>query len=105
MLLCSSGAGGGTPHMKVVRMLVVSLRRVNFGFWSHLGCSGPSYLAVKVSFRVAPEKMSKYIFDMYIFNSFSLLHCYNPSFLICLCFTWPLLGIKKSLGHAQIGLL
>ena len=32
--------GGGTPHMKVVGMLVVSLRGVNFGFWSHLGCSG-----------------------------------------------------------------
>ena len=31
---------GGTPHMKVVGMLVVSLRVVNFGFWSHLGCSG-----------------------------------------------------------------
>ena len=34
------GGGGGTPHMKVIRMLVVSLRGVNFGFWSHLGCSG-----------------------------------------------------------------
>ena len=32
--------GGGTPHMKVVGMLVVSLRGVNFGLWSHLGCSG-----------------------------------------------------------------
>ena len=32
--------GGGTPHIKVVRILVVSLRGVNFGFWSHLGCSG-----------------------------------------------------------------
>ena len=32
--------GGGTPHMKVVGMLIVSLRGVNFGFWSHLGCSG-----------------------------------------------------------------
>ena len=31
---------GGTPHMKVVGMLVVSLRGVNLGFWSHLGCSG-----------------------------------------------------------------
>ena len=31
---------GWTPHMKVVGMLVVSLRGVNFGFWSHLGCSG-----------------------------------------------------------------
>ena len=34
------GGGGGTPHMKVVGMLVVSLRVVYFGFWSHLGCSG-----------------------------------------------------------------
>ena len=32
--------GGGTPHMKGVGMLVVSLRGVNFGLWSHLGCSG-----------------------------------------------------------------
>ena len=32
--------GGGIPHMKEVGMLVVSLRGVNFGFWSHLGCSG-----------------------------------------------------------------
>ena len=34
------GSRGGTPHMKAVGMLVVSLRGVNFGFWSHLGCSG-----------------------------------------------------------------
>ena len=27
-------------HMKGAGMLVVSLRGVNFGFWSHLGCSG-----------------------------------------------------------------
>ena len=33
-------ARGGTPHMKGVGMLVVSLRGINFGFWSHLGCSG-----------------------------------------------------------------
>ena len=32
--------GGGTPHMKEVGMLVVSLRGVHFRFWSHLGCSG-----------------------------------------------------------------
>ena len=35
------GGGGGTPHMKGMGMLVVSLRGVNFEFWSHLGCSGP----------------------------------------------------------------
>ena len=29
-----------TPHMEVVGMYVVSFRGVNFGFWSHLGCSG-----------------------------------------------------------------
>ena len=34
------GEGGESPHMKGVRMLVVSLRGINFGFWSHLGCSG-----------------------------------------------------------------
>ena len=32
--------GGGTPYRKGVRMLVVSLRGVNFGFWCHVGCSG-----------------------------------------------------------------
>ena len=30
----------GDSHIKGARMLVVSLRGVNFGFWSHLGCSG-----------------------------------------------------------------
>ena len=34
-----SGGGGGT-HKNRGGMLVVSLRGVNFGFWSHLGCSG-----------------------------------------------------------------
>ena len=32
--------GGGTPHMKGVGILVVSLRAVNVEFWSRLGCSG-----------------------------------------------------------------
>ena len=34
------GGGGGDSHMKQTGMLVVSLRGVNFGFWSRLGCSG-----------------------------------------------------------------
>ena len=33
------GGGGGDFHMKGAEMLVVSLRGVNFGFWSHIGCS------------------------------------------------------------------
>ena len=35
-----SRGGGGDSHMKHTGMLVVSLRGVNFGFWSRLGCSG-----------------------------------------------------------------
>ena len=41
----------------------VSLRGVNFGFWSHLGCSGKiaiicnPYVAVKVSFRVSRDEI------------------------------------------------
>ena len=34
--------GGGDSHMKQTGMLVVSLRGVNFGLWSRLGCSGRS---------------------------------------------------------------
>ena len=34
--------GGGDSHMKQTGMLVVSLRGVNFGLWSRLGCSGQS---------------------------------------------------------------
>ena len=33
---------GGESHMKGAGLLVISLRGVNFGFWSHLGCSGQS---------------------------------------------------------------
>ena len=33
------GGGRGGSHMKGAGMLVVSLMGVNFGFWSHLGCS------------------------------------------------------------------
>ena len=36
--------GGGDSHMKWTGMLVVSLRGVNFGFWSSLGCSGQNVI-------------------------------------------------------------
>ena len=54
--------------MKGAGMLVVSLRVVNFRFWSRLGCSGQNtivYLTVKVSFRVALEAeiLKNYIFS------------------------------------------
>ena len=73
--------------MKGVGMLFVSLRGVNFEFGLTKGVLGktPSYLTVKVLFRVAREKILKY-------------------YIVCVL-TWSLLGVKKSLGHAQIGLL
>ena len=39
--------------MKQTGMLVVSLRGVNFGFWSRLGCSGQSanILSSRLGFR------------------------------------------------------
>ena len=51
--------GGGTPHIKGLGMLVVLLRGVNFGFGLTDGVLGKTllYLAVKVSFRVAGEKI------------------------------------------------
>ena len=58
-------------------MLVVSLRGLNFGFWSHLGCSGKNAiifdLAVKVSFRVAREKSLYFLFVCVLKWSPSLL--------------------------------
>ena len=59
--------------MKGAGMLIISLRGVNFRFWSHLGFSGQKtiYLAVKISFRVAREKISKnYVFSIYFFTQF-----------------------------------
>ena len=38
------GGGGGDSDMKWTGMLVVSLRGVNFGFWSRLGCSGQYFI-------------------------------------------------------------
>ena len=44
--------------MKVVGLLVVSLRVVNFGFWSHLGCSAHNAIIFsREGFRVAREKI------------------------------------------------
>ena len=41
-MLVAPGGVGGDSHMKQMGMLAVSLRGVNFGFWSRLGCSRQS---------------------------------------------------------------
>ena len=61
---------GWTPHMKGWRMVDVSLRGVNFGLWSHLGCSGQN----------AGLHMKKYQ--------------YKNMYIVCVL-TWSLLGVKK----------
>ena len=51
--------------MKVVRMLVVLLRGVNFRFWPHIGCSGQNAIIFNgegLVYRVALEKLQKYIY-------------------------------------------
>ena len=51
--------------MKGAGMIVVSLRGVNFRFWSRLGCSGQNTIIFsrKVSFRDAlAEILKSYIF-------------------------------------------
>ena len=71
-------------------MLVVSLRGVNFGFWSHVGCSGQNAIIfsreglVKVSLGLHVKK-------------------YKNMCIVCVL-TWCLLGVNKSMSHAQIGL-
>ena len=46
------------PRGKGVGMLVVSIKGVNFGFWSHLGCSGQNTIifSVKVSLRIVRKQ-------------------------------------------------
>ena len=70
--------------LKGARMLVVSLRGVNFGFWTHLGCSGQTAI---------------------IFSLRGLFQCCtrrNIKKLSVCVLKWCFLGVKKRLDHAQI---
>ena len=60
------GGGGGDLNIKKVGVLVVSLRVVNFKFWSRLGRWGTitKYLAFKVSLRVVCEEMQQFFFKL-----------------------------------------
>ena len=75
--------------MKGAGMLVVSLRNVNFGFWSYLGCSGKNatILSCKGLFQGCAQRNIKVY--IYIFNSCYLLHSCNQSL------KWSLLGVKN----------
>ena len=88
---CRTSRGGGTPYMKMVGMLVVSLKVVNFGFWSRLGLHAKKYKNI----YLICVFLIRFIYSIHIIQVFSF---------VCVL-TWSLLGVKKSLGHAQIGLL
>ena len=76
--------------MKGAGMIVVSLRGVHFGFWSHLGCSGQNAIIFsrKGLFQGCTPRNIK---NINIFNSFYLLDLLNQSL------KWSLLGVKNRL--------
>ena len=70
--------GGGDSHMKGAGMLVVSLRGVNFRFWSRLVCSEQNTIIFsrKGLFQGCTRRNIK---KLYIFNSFYLVDSCNQS--------------------------
>ena len=77
--------------MKGAGMLVVSLSDANFGFWSHLGCSGQN--ATIFSHKGCAKKYKNiYIFQLILFTPFMQSKFKMVSF-----------EGQKRLGHAQIG--
>ena len=60
-------------------MLVVSLRGVHFGFWSHLGCSRQNAIKFSCKDLSLGLHTKKKIKKSYIFNSFYLLDSCNQS--------------------------
>ena len=79
--------------MKQTGMLDVSLRGVNFGFWSRLGCSGQSaniLKAAKVSLRV-PRR-----------NTELREEKQKSNLLFFFFFKRSLLGVKICLCHTQM---
>ena len=94
--------------MKGVGMLVVSLSGVNFGFWSYLGCSWQNTIIFSREGLVKGCTLKKYK-NIYFISKFLIrfhnsIHIIQVFSLVCVS-KWSLLGVKKSLGHAQIGLL
>ena len=70
-----------------------SVRGVNFGFWSHLGCTGQN----AIIFSREGLHVKKYE-NIYLICIFLMGHSYNPSFLMCLCFNMVFFRGKKKLG-------
>ena len=75
MILQEPPPPGGNSHMKGAGMLVVSLRGVNFKFWSRLGWSAQNTIIFNRS-----GCTRRNIKKLCIFNSFYLLDSCNQRF-------------------------
>ena len=93
--------------MKQTGMLVVSLRGVNFRFWSRLGCSGQSAKKHRITRRETEVKFSfTFSFQIKAFDDYVRSYIIKSHCMLYLCvFKRSLLGVKICLSHAQIGLL
>ena len=60
--------------MKWTGMLVVSLRGVNFGFWSRLGCSGQNVIIFKTIKKQKPIQRRK------VLNLCTIFRLAKPAF-------------------------
>ena len=80
--------------MKQMGMLVVSLRGVNFGFWSRLGYSG---LSANILSRQETQNYAK--------RNRSQIFLSTSFVFIFVCFSAFFLGVKICLSQGQIGLL
>ena len=80
--------------MKGARMLVVSLRGVNFRFWSHLGSSGQNTITFgrKGLFQGCTRRQE--------FKQYGKLEIYDNGVLV-----WPPVGDSLGSSHTNIGLL
>ena len=90
--------------MKQMGMLVVSLRGVNFGFWSRLGCSGHSANILSQETELREEKQkSNFPFNFFCFHicMFSAVS-FRGQNLLKPRPDWSPLGVTKSLSHAQM---
>ena len=92
--------------MKQTEMLVVSLRGVNFGFWSRLGCSGQSANILSrqgphLGFREKTQNYVKRNRSQIFFLTYFGYHIMGQNLLKPRP-DWSPLGVTKSLSHAQM---
>ena len=78
--------------MKQTGMLVVSLRGVNFGFWSRLGCSGQSANILSRQGLIKGSAKKQRITRREAEVEFSFFFFFKR----------PLLGVKICLCHTQM---